>query len=131
MLENSGENWDFENFVENRGFETFILKKAHDRIVGSYLDALVLFRLKSNPLSGYDLLKIIMRDFNLVVSPGTMYATLYSLERQGFIECMPIGRKRLFRLTEKGKTTILTISKSKSLRQVLLKINREIFSEQP
>ena len=116
--------------VGNRNFETLTLKRAYDKIIGAYLDGLILCRLKNKFLSGYDLLQIIYRDFNLHVSPGTMYATLYSLERQGFIECVPNGRKRVCRLTDKGKVTMQIMSKSKKLRYVLYSIGRELFSGQ-
>ena len=130
MLESSREYRNFDSLWENQNLEALILKEAHDRIVGSYLDSLILLRLRSKQLSGYDLLKIIQADFNLLISPGTMYSTLYSLERQGLIECSTSSRKRLYQLTNKGKTTIHTVSKSKNLRQVLFSIAREIFSEQ-
>ena len=104
MLEGSVENRNFENYVEDRNFEIFILKKNHDRMVGSYLDGLILFRLKNNQLSGYDLLKIIHRDFNLLISPGTMYSTLYTLERAGFVECSPWGRKRFIPVNRKRQS---------------------------
>lgn len=115
--------------VEERNFETFILKKTQDKIVGAYLEGVILHRLRDRQLSGYDLLKTLQNDYNLLVSPGTMYSTIYALEREGFIESTQNGRKRVYQLTDKGKTTIQIISQSKNLKNLLFMLAKEFFSE--
>ena len=115
--------------VENRDFEALVIKKSQDKLVGAYLEGLILHRLRDKQLSGYDLIKIAKKDFNLLISPGTMYSTIYALERQGLFECTQNGRKRVYHLTDKGKTTIQTISQSKQLRNLLFALAKEFFSE--
>lgn len=61
------------------------------------------------PISGYDVISFIHDKFHLLVSSGTVYSLLYSLERNGLIEGTWNERKRVYKLTEKGKKTIETI----------------------
>lgn len=61
------------------------------------------------PLSGYDVISFIHTKFHLLVGSGTVYSLLYSLERNGVIEGTWNERKRVYRLTDKGKRTIETL----------------------
>ena len=65
--------------------------------------------LRSNSLSGYDVISLIHKKFNLLVSSGTVYALLYSLERDGLVAGKLIDRKRIYVLTEKGEKNISAI----------------------
>ena len=80
------------------------------------MDVFILGQLKENPLSGYDIIGIIHSRFDILVSSGTIYALLYSLERDGLIKGMHEQRKRVYELTEKGEKAI----------QVLVQANGEI-----
>jgi DNA-binding PadR family transcriptional regulator len=114
--------------VEDQKFEDRVIKIAEDKIRAAYLDGIILCRLRNNQLSGYDLLTILHQSLNLIVSPGTIYSTLYSLERQGFIECIPNGRKKVYRLTDDGNAKLQIISHSKKIRNLIALINKEFFS---
>lgn len=86
-----------------------ILKNMHRRIIKNFLDILVLAELRNGPLSGYDVMTFINSKFRLLVSSGTVYSLLYSLERDGLIIGTWYKRKRMYRLTEKGKENIKAI----------------------
>lgn len=86
-----------------------ILKRMHERIIKNFMDIIIMAELKSGPLSGYDVISFIHNKFHLLVSSGTVYSLLYSLERNGLIEGAWNERKRVYKLTEKGKKTIETI----------------------
>jgi len=45
----------------------------------------------------------------LLVNSGTVYSLLYSLERNGLIEGTWNERKRVYKLTDKGRKTIDTV----------------------
>jgi DNA-binding PadR family transcriptional regulator len=60
-------------------------------------------------MSGYDVIAYIHNKFHLLVSSGTVYSLLYSLERNGLIQGKWNERKRIYTLTEKGEKTIKTI----------------------
>jgi len=103
-----------------------VLKKMHERIIKNFMDIIILAELKTGPLSGYDVISFIHNKFHLLVSSGTVYSLLYSLERNGLIEGTWNERKRVCKLTEKGEKTIETIlganGKIKKLHNSLLKV---------
>jgi DNA-binding PadR family transcriptional regulator len=86
-----------------------ILKKMHERIIKNFMDIIILAELGNGPLSGYDVISFIHNRFHLLVSSGTVYSLLYSLERNALIEGTWNERKRVYKLTEKGEKTIDTI----------------------
>jgi len=90
--------------------ETSILEEIHDRIVKNFMDILILAELRKGcPMSGYDFIASIYKKSHIMVSSGTVYATLYSLERNGLIGGLYTSRKRVYKLTEKGEETIEAI----------------------
>ncbi len=86
--------------------ESEVLKKMHRRIVKSFMDILILTELQNGPMSGYDAIAFVHNKYGILVSSGTVYSLLYSLERDGMIKGMWSKRKRVYELTEKGKRTI-------------------------
>jgi hypothetical protein len=53
------------------------------KVLKNFLDVIILRELEGNDsLSGYDVIAIIHKKFDLLMSPGTTYALLYSLERK-------------------------------------------------
>jgi DNA-binding PadR family transcriptional regulator len=95
--------------VGGERLEGRILKKMHERIIKNFMDIIILAELRNGPLSGYDVISFIHNKFHLLVSSGTVYSLLYSLERNGLIEGTWNERKRVYQLTDKGKKTIETI----------------------
>lgn len=89
--------------------EAGVLKKMHERIIKNFMDILILTELRSGALSGYDVIGFIHNKFHLLVSSGTVYSLLYSLERSGLIEGKWNERKRVYKLTDKGERTITAI----------------------
>src|SRR4030067_2217526 len=85
-----------------------ILKKMHERIIKNFMDVIIMTELRNGPLSGYDVISYIHNKFNLLISSGTIYSLLYSLERNGLVEGVWDERKRIYKLTEKGQKTIAT-----------------------
>lgn len=68
------------------------------------MDIMILIELnnKGVPMSGYDIIHFVHRRFNILLSSGTVYALLYSMEREGLIKGKWGWRKRVYVLTEKG-----------------------------
>jgi DNA-binding PadR family transcriptional regulator len=89
--------------------ESKILKKIHERIIKNFMDVIIMTELRNGSLSGYDFISYIHNKFNLLVSSGTVYSLLYSLERNGLIEGVWEERKRVYKLTQKGEKTINTM----------------------
>jgi len=95
--------------VGGERLEGKVLRKLHERIIKNFMDIIIMAELRKGPMSGYDVISFIHNKFNLLVSSGTVYSLLYSLERNGLIEGSWDERKRVYRLTEKGTKTIETI----------------------
>lgn len=101
--------------------ETEVLKKMHRRIIKGFLDVVVLTELKRGVMSGYDIIGFIHNKFRILVSSGTVYSLLYSLEREGLIEGRWNHRKRVYTLTDKGEKTIKTILNANNDIQYLVR----------
>ncbi len=97
-----------------------VLGEMYERIVKNFMDVLVMAELRSSPLSGYDVISLIHKKFNLLVSSGTVYSLLYSLERDGLIEGKLNDRKRVYGLTDKGEKTINAILNANDQIQSIL-----------
>lgn len=89
--------------------EAKILREMHERIVKNFMDIIILSELRNRPMSGYDVIAYVHNKFRLLVSSGTVYSLLYSLERKGLIEGRWRERKRVYTLTEKGRKNIETL----------------------
>ena len=104
---------------------TQVLREMYERVVKNFMDVLVMAELRNNPLSGYDVISLIHKKFNLLVSSGTVYSLLYSLERDGLIEGKFNDRKRVYVLTEKGERTISAIlSANDQIQNMLVNLFR-------
>jgi DNA-binding PadR family transcriptional regulator len=112
--------------LAGENLEAKTLKKMHERIIKNFMDIIILAELRNGPIGGYDVMSYIHNKFHLLVSSGTVYSLLYSLERNGLIEGTLNERKRVYELTEKGKKTIETIlnanDKIQNLITALLKV---------
>ena len=74
-------------------------------------------------MSGYDVMRLIHKKFDTMVSPGTIYNLLYSLERDGLIEGIENERKRIYKLTEQGEQSIGVITEANKEIQNFLSIS--------
>lgn len=86
-----------------------IVKKMNERIIKNFVDIIIMAELRNGHLSGYDIISYIHNKFQLLVSSGTIYSLLYSLERNNLVEGVWDERKRTYKLTVKGKHTIETL----------------------
>lgn len=86
-------------------------KIIQKRFVRNFIDLLILLEISRSPfISGYDIIVTFQKRFNLFISPGTVYLTLYRLERDGLIRGEDRRRKRVYALTPKGEKFVENIS---------------------
>jgi len=97
------------------------VEKLRNRVIKNFLDILVLTEMKDNQLSGYDVIGLIHKRYDILVSSGTVYSLLYSLEREGIIKGVQNQRKRVYELTEKGEQSLGDIMRVNGDIQNLLK----------
>jgi len=100
-------------------------KPFHERILRSFIDILILTELERNSLSGYDITGLVNDRFGIFISPGTIYNTLHSLETRNLIEGVWKDKKRVYKLTNKGKEFLKVIREHKD---EILDLLEEIFS---
>ena len=89
-----------------------IVEKLRGTTIKNFMDVLILGELQEKPLSGYDIIGLIHKRFNVLVSSGTVYSLLYSLERNGLVSADVDSRKRVYNLTDKGKKTLGNVSRA-------------------
>ena len=85
------------------------------------MDIFILTEMEKGALSGYDAIGLIHQKFGIVLSSGTVYSLLYSMERDGMIKGVWNSRKRVYELTEKGEQNIKAIIKANKEVQDFLK----------
>jgi len=85
------------------------------------MDVLVLAELKNHPMSGYDIVRFIYEKFGVLVSSGTVYSRLYTLERNGWIKGISTKRKRVYALSEESEQNIEPILDANIKVQSLLR----------
>jgi len=98
-----------------------LAEKLRKRVIQDFMDILVLTEMKKVSLSGYDVIDLLHRKFGVMLSSGTVYSLLYSLERDGLIKGVWNQRKRVYALTEKGEQNINVITKANKEVQIFLR----------
>lgn len=92
----------------------FTVNGLKTKIVKEFLNIFILLEMtKRESISGYDIIDLVNAKFSEPISPGTVYSTLYSVERKGLIYGEPDGRKTVYKLTGKGIIVVETLKKSK------------------
>lgn len=98
-------------------------------MIKNFSDIFILAELRNGPLSGYDVIEYIHNKFRILVSSGTVYSILYSLEREGLITGNWNQRRRMYTLTPKGEETIKAIlstnDKIECILSILLKLQKK------
>jgi DNA-binding PadR family transcriptional regulator len=105
------------------------MKAAHNedlkiRTIKSFADILILKYLKMHPLnSGYQILKHMHEEFDILFSPGTIYNEIYALERKCLIKGEGDENGRIYCLTEKGEKSLTSTAKtSKQIQELVCTI---------
>jgi len=100
---------------------TKIVEKLHKKVIKSFMDIIILSELKNSPMSGYDVISHVHKKYGILMSSGTVYSLVYSMERNGLIKARWNQRKRVYILTEKGEQNINVITKANKEIQSFLR----------
>ena len=99
-----------------------IAEKLERRALQNFMDILMLAEMKKEgSLSGYDVICLIHKKFGVLMSSGTVYSLLYSLEREGLITGVWNNRKRVYELSERGEQNIKVITNANDAVQNFLR----------
>ncbi|MCL5876771.1 MAG: PadR family transcriptional regulator [Candidatus Bathyarchaeota archaeon] len=94
--------------------DSLTVQEIKVRIVKEFLDLIILIELRNDEgLSGYDLVVTLNQKFALALSPGTVYAALYAMERKGFVKSEKVAKKTSFSLAPKGQKRIEKFKESR------------------
>jgi DNA-binding PadR family transcriptional regulator len=89
-------------------------KEMQRKMIKYFLDVVILAELKkTGALSGYDIMELVHNKFGFLLSSGTVYTLLYSMERRGLIEGKQTVGKRKYVLSDEGIDVINAILRSK------------------
>lgn len=102
-----------------------IKMKFVERLMTNFLDVITLAYFRNDSFSGYDVLMFVQKEFGLLLSAGTVYSKLYSMEREGLIEMVSTNRKRIYKLTELGKLTADVVTSTDEIMVFLAKIKKQ------
>ena len=79
------------------------VRKVKDRVVKSFRDVVILAVLKENDgLNGYEIIQRLYEKLGVLLPPGTLYSTLYALEREMLVKGVSQSKSRVYKLTSKG-----------------------------
>ncbi len=89
-----------------RGGERDVRQEFKDKFVKGFLDWLLLSIVSRSPAYGYEIMQSIKRDFNIRLSPGTVYPILYNLESEGYVvgewDSPQKKSRKVYRVTPRG-----------------------------
>ena len=95
---------------------------------------MILAELRKHSLTGYDVMLFVHSRHHFLVSSGTIYSVLYSLERKGLVSGTCTDCKRVYRLTDKGEKAIRAIlganDRLRNLASSLLKMEKPLRDQQ-
>ena len=98
-----------------------MVERLERRALQNFMDILILAEMKKGSLSGYDVIGLFHKKFGALMSSGTVYSVLYSLERNGLIKGVWNNRKRVYNLSERGEQNIKVITNANAAVQNFLR----------
>ena len=85
---------------------TVVPQATVEEVVRKQLEPVILAML-NKPLSGYDIVQIIHDRFKVRIPQARIYAQLYELQQQGYLEMKNSGKSKLYSPTVSGKKYML------------------------
>jgi DNA-binding PadR family transcriptional regulator len=76
----------------------------HGKYVKTSLDLVILAILNGKPMHGYKIMAAIHKEFGVLLSPGSLYPLLHSLEEEKWVESRVEGGKKVYAATNEGRT---------------------------
>ncbi|MHA1631790.1 MAG: PadR family transcriptional regulator [Candidatus Freyarchaeota archaeon] len=99
------------------GFRVKMVKEMYDVIALKFMK-------ENGNLSGYEFIRWVQRKYGVLLSSGTVYSKLYSLERKGLVKGKQGERKRVYMLTRKGRAYLDTLLADPTTEQFMLLLEK-------
>ena len=87
-----------------------IEKRIGEKIVGSFLDIIIMSILHGKPAYGYELISVVHNAFGVLLSPGSLYPLLHVLEEKGLLESDKTDGRIFYKTSPKGEQQYKTTS---------------------
>lgn len=94
--------------LSSEAFED-ISEDSIERFVKNELENIVLSLILKEPMCGTDIIKTIHKNFNVLLSPGTIYPLLHSLEKKGLLKCEYEVRTKTYKPVKEAEQKIRTL----------------------
>jgi DNA-binding PadR family transcriptional regulator len=78
-------------------------ERTSGKYVKNALDLVILAILNGKPMYGYKIMADIHKEFGVLLSPGSLYPLLHSLEEKKLIESHAEGGKKIYKATNEGR----------------------------
>ena len=73
------------------------------RHVKAFLDLLILAILNGKPMYGYKIIAAVHKEFGVLLSPGSLYPLLHTLEEKGLVDSQFQGGRIVYSMTSNGR----------------------------
>jgi DNA-binding PadR family transcriptional regulator len=93
--------------------ENTLSREMRASVIKNFMNVLILFRLDNTAIGGYDIIQFFYKRHHLLFSPGTIYSCIYSMERSGLVKGIGNPKKRVYKLTDKGRAILDTFRNDK------------------
>lgn len=98
------------------------------QLIIEHLDLLLLGHFKKTHFSGYDAIMFIHKEFGFLLSSGTVYSTLYSMERKKLVTSFKPNNKNLFEITNEGRMLLEIVSSASEIHSEIHILMRQFMN---
>jgi DNA-binding PadR family transcriptional regulator len=102
-----------------------LLEQYTKRLVSSFLDVIILNHFQKENFSGYDVTMLVCDRFTVPISHGTIYSTIYTMERNGLLKSSHYGGKTIYKTTELGLQLSNLVTTSKEIASFLESLTKK------
>jgi DNA-binding PadR family transcriptional regulator len=100
-----------------------ITSRIRQKCVRGFIDIMTLALLVDSPMCGYEIIESIYERAHVLLSPGTVYPLLDSLQRKGLIEGRTESKKKIYEITSSGRETLVRMSAEYAKIQSILSVS--------
>ncbi len=79
-----------------------IINQFIKRLISDFLDIIIIAQFKEEAFEVSDVVKYIEKQFHITISSGTIYSTVYAMERNGLLVGYALEFARMYKATAKG-----------------------------
>lgn len=99
-----------------------ITSRIRHKCIRGFIDIMTLVLLANRPMCGYEIIENIYERARVLLSPGTVYPLLDSLQRKGLVESKTESKKKIYKITSSGRETLVRMSAEYAKIQSILSV---------